>query len=386
MTPPTLLYLVTEDWFFWSHRLAIARAARDAGFRVTVATREDAHGERIRGEGFALLPIRMRRRSFDPVSEVAAIADLVALYRRERPAIVHQVAVKPVVYGTFAARRAGVPAIIDALDGLGFVYASARPAARALRPLVGLMLRYALNRPNVHVHLQNDDDRLTLRRAGALRHDRVAIIRGAGIDLGHFALLPEPDGPFTVAMAARMIHEKGIADLVEAARRASARGRAVRVVLAGAPDAGNPTAIPEAQLRAWAAAGLVEWWGHQADVRRVWAAAHVAALPSSGEGLPKALLEAASCGRALLASDVAGNREVVRPGETGLLVPYGDVDALAAALARLAADDGARRRMGAAARRMVEEAFSEAVVVRETLALYRSLVPDPAEAARANLS
>ncbi|MGE0717510.1 MAG: glycosyltransferase family 4 protein [Alphaproteobacteria bacterium] len=375
MTAPTLIYLVTEDWFFWSHRLPIARAARDSGFRVAVATREDAHGARIRDEGFALLPIRMRRKTRSPFAEAAAVADLVDLYRRERPVIVHQVAIKPVVYGTWAARRAGVPAIIDALDGLGFVYGSSRMAARLLRPPIGLLLRYALNRPNVHVHLQNDDDVATLRRAGALRHDRVAVIRGAGIDLDHFARLPEPDGPFTVAMAARMIHEKGIADLVEAARRVTASGTPIRVVLAGAPDVGNPTAISERQLRDWAAAGLAEWWGHQTDVRRVWAAAHVSALPSSGEGLPKALLEAASCGRALLASDVAGNREVVLPDETGLLVPYADVEALAAALARLARDADLRRRLGAGARRMVERAFSEAVVVGQTLALYRSLVP-----------
>ncbi len=375
MSRPTLLYLVTEDWFFWSHRLPIARAARDAGFRVVVAAREDGHGDRIRGEGFALAPIRLRRTSVDPLAELAAIRDLVAIYRRERPTIVHQVAIKPVVYGTYAARRAGVPAIINALDGLGFVYGSARLSARLLRPPVGLLLRWALNRPNVHVHLQNEDDRATLERAGALHHPRVAIIRGAGIDLDHFAPMPEPDGPFTVAMAARMIHEKGIGDLVEAARRVTRSGTPVRVVLAGAPDPGNPTSISETELRAWVAEGLVEWWGHQADVRPVWAAAHVAALPSSGEGLPKALLEAASCGRPLLATDVAGNREVVLPGRTGLRVPYRDVAALADALARFAQDPDARRRMGRDARAMVESAFSEDVVVRETLALYRGLAP-----------
>lgn len=375
MTRPTLLYLVTEDWFFWSHRTPIARAARDAGFRVVVATREAEHGDRIRAEGFDLVPIKLRRTSLNPLAELAAVADLEAIYRRVKPAIVHQVAVKPVVYGTWAARRAGVPAIINALDGLGFVYASQRPAARLLRPPVGLLLRWALNRPNVHVHLQNEDDRTTLRRAGVLGHDRVSIIRGAGIDLEHFAPLPEPDGPFTVGMAARMIHEKGVGDLVEAARRATRAGTPVRIVLAGAPDRGNPTAIPESALRAWAAEGLVDWWGFEADVRKVWAAAHVAALPSSGEGLPKALLEAAACQRPLLATDVAGNREVTLPGETGLRVAYQDVAGLTEALIRFARDPGERRRMGLQARRLAETAFSEAVVVRETLGLYRRLVP-----------
>ncbi|ROP83076.1 glycosyltransferase involved in cell wall biosynthesis [Stella humosa] len=375
MSRPTLLYLVTEDWFFWSHRTPIARAARDAGFRVVVATREDAHGDRIRGEGFELVPIKLRRTNVNPLAEMAAIGDLVDIYRREKPAIVHQVAIKPVVYGTWAAARAGVPAVINALDGLGFVYGSQRLSAKVLRPPVGLLLRWALNRPNVHVHLQNDDDRATMEKAGALRHGRVSIIRGAGVDLDHFAPLPEPDGPFAVGMAARMIHEKGIGDLVEAARRATAAGTPVKVILAGAPDTGNPTAISEAELQGWAAEGLVDWWGFQTDVRPLWAAAHVAALPSSGEGLPKALLEAAACRRPLLATDVAGNREVVLPGETGLRVAYQDVAALTEALVRFARDPEARRRMGAAARRMVETAFSEEVVVRETLALYRRLAP-----------
>ena len=383
MSAPTLLYLVTEDWFFWSHRLPIARAARDAGFRVVVATREDAHGARIRNEGFVLAPIRLRRRSWSPIAELAAIRDLVGLYRRERPAIVHQVAMKPVVYGTWAARRASVPAIVDALDGLGFVYGSTRPAARLLRWPVSLALGWALGRPNVHVHLQNEDDRAMLARVGALRHGRVSIIRGAGIDLAHFTPLPEPPGPFTVAIAARMIAEKGIDDLVEAIRRLVASGTPARLLIAGAPDRDSPTAIPEPTLGAWGALPFVEWRGHVADVRTVWADAHVCALPSSGEGLPKALLEAAACGRALIATDVPGNREVVRHEDTGLLVPYRDPGALTAALARLAHDPATRQGMASSARRMVEREFSEAVVAAKTLALYRSLLP-PAEAA--NLS
>ncbi|MGE0723698.1 MAG: glycosyltransferase family 4 protein [Alphaproteobacteria bacterium] len=375
MSAPTLLYLVTEDWFFWSHRLPIARAARDAGFRVVVATRENAHGDRIRAEGFALAPIRLRRRAWSPPGEIAAIEDLVRLYRQERPSIVHHVAMKPVIYGTIAARRTGVPAIINALDGLGFVYGSSRPAARLIRPGVSRLLAWALGRPNVHVHLQNEDDRATLVRVGALGHDRVSVIRGAGIDLGHFSPLPDPPPPFTIAIAARMIAEKGIDDLVDAVGALNAAGTPARLVLAGAPDRDSPTAIPEAMLAAWSALPYVEWRGHVGDVRTIWADAHVSALPSSGEGLPKALIEAAACERALVATDVPGNREVVRDGETGLVVPYRDVAALAGALARLSADPALRRRMALAARAMVEREFSEAVVAAATLRLYRSLLP-----------
>ena len=381
---PVLLYLVTEDWYFWSHRLPIARAARAAGWEVLVATRVAEHGERIRREGFRLVPIGLRRRSLAPWREVAAIAELARLYRRERPDLVHHVAMKPVLYGSLAAALAGVPAVVNALAGMGYVFTSSGVKARLLRPLIRTAFRWLLDRPNSRLILQNPDDIAAMTGAamtgttvakGTVTAERVALIRGSGVDIQIFRPREEPEGTPVAVMVSRMLWDKGVGELVEAARLLRRREVPLRVVLVGPPDPDNPASIPERQLRDWDAAGDVAWWGERSDIAEIWAKGQIAVLPSHREGLPKSLLEAAACGRPMVAADVSGCREIVKDGVTGLLVPPSDAGGLADALERLARDPDLRRRLGAAARDLVEREFSEEAVVAQTLALYRSLVP-----------
>jgi glycosyltransferase involved in cell wall biosynthesis len=371
---PVLLYLVTEDWYFWSHRLPIARAARDAGWEVLVATRVGNHGERIEREGFRLIPINMRRRSLAPWREIAAVVELMRVYRRERPDLVHQVAMKPVLYGSLAAAIVGVPAVINALAGMGYVFTSSGVKAQLLRPLIRTAFRWLLDRPNSRLILQNPDDVAVMTKT-TMSPERVMMIRGSGVDIDAFARSEEPEGAPVAVMVSRMLWDKGVGELVEAARLLRQRGVPLRVVLVGSPDPENPASIPERKLRDWDASGDVAWWGERSDVAKIWTNCHIAVLPSYREGLPKSLLEAAACGRPLVATDVSGCREVVRDGATGLLVPPRDVRALADALERLAGDRDMRRRMGAAARDLVAREMSEQVVVAQTVALYRSLAP-----------
>jgi glycosyltransferase involved in cell wall biosynthesis len=372
---PRLLYLVTEDWYFCSHRLPVARAARDAGAEVVVATRVSAHGAAIRAEGFRLVPLAWRRGSHAPLAELRAILDIVSLYRRERPDLVHHVALKPVIYGSLAAVLAGVPHGINALTGLGALFIGSSARTRLLGALARAALRPLLNRPGGRVILQNADDRLLLEERGLLRHDRVALIRGSGVDVGRFAPTPEPDGPPVALLVARVLRDKGVGEFVDAARLLKARGIAVRMQLAGPTDPDNPAAIDQATLHGWQSEGIVEWLGPVADMPGLWAKSHIAVLPSYREGLPKALLEAAACGRPMIATDVPGCREIVREDETGLLVPAKDATALADAIARLTGDAALRQRLGTRARAVAEVEFAEDVVVRETLALYRELLP-----------
>ena len=371
---PVLLYLVTEDWYFWSHRLPIARAARAAGWEVLVATRVAEHGERIRREGFRLVPIGLRRRSLAPWREVAAIAELARLYRRERPDLVHHVAMKPVLYGSLAAALAGVPAVVNALAGMGYVFTSSGVKARLLRPLIRTAFRWLLDRPNSRLILQNPDD-VAAMTEGTVTAERVALIRGSGVDTQVFRPREEPGGTPVAVMVSRMLWDKGVGELVEAARLLRRREVPLRVVLVGPPDPDNPASIPERQLSDWDASGDIAWWGERSDIAEIWAQGQIAVLPSHREGLPKSLLEAAACGRPMVAADVSGCREIVKDGVTGLLVPPGDAGGLADALERLARDPDLRRRLGAAARDLVEREFSEEAVVAQTLALYRSLVP-----------
>lgn len=377
--PAKLLFLVTEDWYFCSHRLPIARAARDAGFAVTVATRVNRHGAQIRAEGFELVPLAMKRANSNPLRELLALWEITRLYRRLRPDIVHHVAVKPALVGSLAARFAGIPRVVNAIAGLGYVFASPSLKAQLLRPVISLGFRALLNGPLNRVIVQNPDDQRLLAERRLVAPERMALIKGSGVDLAHYRPAPEPAtgpaAPPVAALVSRMIWDKGIGVLVEAARILKTRGVALKILLAGQPDEENPAKIPVQQLQDWHNEGIVEWVGFCDDVAGLWARSHIAVLPSwYGEGVPKSLLEAAASGRPIVAVHGPGLREVVRDGVTGILIPPRDATALAAALQRLAEDAGLRGRLGQAARALAEQDFGEAAVIRDTLVLYRTLL------------
>lgn len=373
---PRLLYLVTEDWYFCSHRLPMARAARDAGFDVVVATRVNVHGEQILSEGFHLHPLTWRRRDRGPAS-LFAVLMIARLYRRIRPDLVHHVALKSVVFGSLAARLVRVPAMVNALTGLGYVFIAKTLRARLLRLLITQALRFLIDRPRSRVLLQNADDLQVLLKHRAISGDRVTLIRGSGIDATYFSPLPPPPKttPIICALVGRMVASKGVAVAVEALRIVRAKGVDVELQLVGMPDPENPDSIGPAQLTAWAEETGIRWLGHVADVREVWRHAHIAVLPSAGgEGLPKSLLEAAACARPIVASDVPGCREIVVSGVNGERVPPSDPDALAAAVMVLVRDPARRCRYGAAGRRMVESDLSAEAVGRQAVTLYRNLL------------
>jgi len=374
---PRLLYLVTEDWYFWSHRLPMAKAAQRAGFAVGVATRVAEHGERIRGEGFALHPLNWRRGSTGPLASLAAIAEIARLYRRERPRIVHHVALKPAVLGSVAALLAGVPAVVNAVTGFGFVAASPSLYARLLRKPVSLALAHLIERANSRVIVQNEDDRRLLIALNPAAEPRIGVIRGSGIDLGRFAVTPEPPAPPVVAgFAGRLLADKGVAVLVEAQQRLRRHGLDLRLLIAGTPDPENPSSIDAATLARWRSLDGINWLGQVQDIRELWQRAHIAVLPSRREGLPKSLLEAAAMARPLIASDVPGCREIARDGLNALLVPPDEPEALARALERLASDAELRRRFGAASRALVESDLAAEAVGAATVALYRQLIEE----------
>jgi glycosyltransferase involved in cell wall biosynthesis len=349
----------------------LARGAVAAGFDVTVVTRVQVDGPRIAATGARVAPLAIRRRNANPFGELRTLARLVGLYRSIRPDVVHHVALKPVIYGTIAASLAGVPRIVNAMAGLGFVFTSRRPMARLLRPLVLASFRWLLGRPGGRVVLQNPDDRCELVSAGAVLPDRITLIRGSGVDLAEFPATAEPPGPPVVVLPSRMVRDKGVGEFVEAATELRRAGVDARFVLCGDPDPENPTSVSPAQLEAWKASGVVEWWGYRADMARVFEECHLVCLPSYREGLPKVLLEAAASGRAIVTTDVPGCREVVRHGENGLLVPARSVQPLAQALKELMEDPERRARYGRRGREIVAAEFSIQKVVEAHVALYR---------------
>ncbi len=370
MGKPTILYLVTEDWYFCSHRLPVARAARDAGYRVVVACRVTNHGEAIHAEGFELQPVKLHRSGLNPFAELASFREILALYKTVCPDIVHQVALKPILYGSWAAFLAKVPAVINAFAGLGHLFTSQSRKATVARTIVRLGAGPAIRRTEVTSLFQNDDDRKTALAAGIAVAERSVLIRGSGIDTEGYRPVGNKPEPPVALLASRMLTTKGIFEFAEAARLLNDRGVAVRMVLGGEPDQLNPASIPAETLASFP---HVEWRGRIDDMPKALNEAAIGVLPSYREGLPKSLLEAAAAGLPLVAFDVPGCREIVQEGVNGFLTPPQDAIALADAIERLATDRGLRERMGAASRKRAVEEFAETVVAEQTMELYETV-------------
>lgn len=368
----TVLFLVTEAAYFLSHRLPLGRAARDRGARVVVACRLGPHRQTLEAEGFEAADIPFNRSGRNPLEDLRTLRAIIALYRRAEPDLVHHVAMKPVLYGSIAAWRCGVPAAVNALGGLGFLFISQGPGARALRAIISAAFGRLLNRYNSVLIVQNGDDRAVFEGIG-VRPGRIRVIRGAGVDTGQFRPSPEPDGPPVALCVSRLLRDKGIGELVAAARLLKAKRHPLKVRLVGGVD-DNPASFSAAEVEGWAEQGVVECAGPRDDIAAEYAACHIAVLPSYREGLPKSLLEAAACGRPMVATDVPGCREVCRDGETGLLVPPRSVEPLAEALQRLADDAALRAEYGAAARKAAEREFAEEIVIESTMALYSEML------------
>jgi len=364
-----LLYFVSEDWYFCSHRLPLAIAAKDAGYDVVVVTRVTVHGERIHEAGLRLVPFEMSRRAMNPFSEVLVLWRLIGVYLREKPDIVHHVAIKPVLYGTLAARLCGVRHVVNALAGMGWILASGTRLARVMKWWVLSLFRVIL--PRTSVIVQNRDDADLIRSLGC---QRVHLIRGAGVDVAAIDASSEPPGPCVVLLAARMLWDKGVGEYVEAARILRARGASVRMLLIGEPDDSNPASIPRETLCAWHDTGVVEWLRYRDDVPALLRGSHIVCLPSYyREGIPKFVLEGLAAGLPVVTTDTPGCRETVAEGVNGFLVSPKDALALADALDRLVSNAKLRKSMGRESRNLAMAEFSSERIIAETLAVYGSL-------------
>lgn len=370
-----LLLNVNVAWFFLSHRLAIARAARDAGFDVHVAGDivSDEEIAAVRHEGLTFHRLRLSRGGLLPGRDLAYLAQLTRLMRRLRPDLVHNITAKPIVYGTLAARALGVRAILNAISGLGYSFSGDRDRWLLSR-LVAAAYRVALRSPRILVIFQNGDDLEAFVGARIIDRAQAILIRGSGVDLAQFAPSAEPTGPPRVVLPARMLRDKGVIEFARAAQLLRSRGTEASFLLAGMLDQANPAALSGDELTRLQQQRGVEWLGQVADMPMLLRSVHVVCLPSYREGLPKALIEACAAARPIVATDVPGCREVVDHEVNGLLVRVRDVPALAAALQRLLSDAEMRVRMGAAGRRKAEVEFGVGAVVRATLGVYRKLL------------
>ncbi len=371
--PPRLLFVVTEDWFFVSHFLSVAAAARDAGFDVAVTgrIRDEALRRRIEAAGIRVIPSAHERGHFGPLAMLRHARAFARLFRAERPAIVHLVSVRLIVIAGLGALLAGVPHRVQAVTGLGLMGASRSLKARLGRMALGGLLRGPLGGRRAHFVFENREDPALL----GLDPDgsRVTIVGGAGIDPEREPAQPLPPmPPLRAALVARMVHSKGVDVAVAAVRSARAAGAPVELSLYGEPDAENPRAVPPEQLRRWAEEPGIAWHGHASDIGAVWRSHHVVLVPSrGGEGLPRSLLEGAAAARAVVTTATPGCATFTRDGIEGFVVPPDDPEALADALVTLAHDPALLERFAEAARARVLDGFTTHQVAEDFVAVYR---------------
>ncbi|MGD9637666.1 MAG: glycosyltransferase family 4 protein [Alphaproteobacteria bacterium] len=368
---PKIIFFVTEDWAFCSHRLPVARKARDIGFDVYVVARESSCRSKIEKEGFNFVSLGINRGGINPFKELKTLIDVIKIYAREKPDIVHHVALKPILYGSMAALITGVKSRVNAFTGLGTIFTGNDLIRKTVRLFLKPLLKFILTRKNTALIVQNDDDFAVFQKLGI---KDLTKIEGSGIDCSYYTSQEEPSGEIIkAALVARMLKEKGVIETVEAAKILKNDNVKIKIVFVGDTDNENPSAIPEELLKKWDSDGLIEWQGKRNDILNVWKENHIAILPSWREGLPKSLLEASACAKPMIASDAVGCRELVKNNINGLLVPLKSPSDLADALKKLSQDAPLRQKMGKAARQMAENIYDEKIIAEKTAKVYKRL-------------
>lgn len=367
MRPKKLLLVVNVDWFFISHRLPVALAAMKQGYEVHLACGVTGREHYLKGLGIVIHPLPLSRSGLAFASEIKAIASIFTLIKRLKPDLVHAVTIKPVVYAGLASKILGVCGRITSISGLGFVFIDRSFKARILRFFVKGLYRFVL-RGSSAVIFQNPTDRQLFVSSGIINSDQAHLIPGSGVELSAYPVAPLQLEPLVILLA-RLLKDKGVVEFVEASRSLAG---AARMVLVGDIDLHNPNSVTKDQLDAWVEEGVVEHWGFTDEVAKTLAQARLVVLPSYREGLPKSLIEAAACGRAVITTDVPGCRDAIIPNKTGILIPPRDAGALVIAIDTLLADHARLESMGQAGRKWAEERFDITDVVASHLKIYGS--------------
>lgn len=372
-----ILFVVNAPEFFVSHRLPLAVAAKKAGYEVDVASAFGNEVEKIQADGFSHHTVHFARSGQNPLVELQTLIQLVRLFRMERPDLVHLVTIKPVLYGGLAARVAGIRSVVAAVSGLGTVFVADSLVSKFRKWLVIRLYSIAFDQERLAAIFQNPEDRDTLLATDALRMSETRMIRGSGVALSDYPYVPEPEGRPVVVMAARLLRDKGVFEFVSAAHTLRERGVDVEMRLIGSSDPGNPTSVTDSDLERWEREGVVKLMGYRNDIAHQYASANIVCLPSYyGEGLPKCLVEAAACGRAVVTTDHPGCRDAILPDKSGLLVPIKNKVALADAIQQLVESPELRWRMGKAGRALAEDTFDIEKVVDQHLRIYEELLGD----------
>lgn len=374
MNQRKLFIIVNVDWFFLSHRKDIALSAQNVGWDVTIVTADTGKLKNIEALGLKTINLPMSRSGMNIIEELKTLNWLRKLYKREKPDVVHHVGMKTILWGTLAAKFSKVRGVVNAISGLGGFFAEDNKGL--LAKVMPVVLRFSHAHKNLLCIFQNDDDWGLYVKHGIIKHEQGRFIKGSGVDLNQFCYTPEPkEGKIKVMLTARMIAEKGVFLLTEAAERLRSKyeGKVQFLLVGGLDD--HPGAITKEQLDAVCDGEYIQWLGYRTDVRELLKQCHIMAFPSYYmEGLPKSLIEANAIGRPIITSNSVGCKETLVDGYNGFLIPTKDVDALVEKLDLLLDDADLRVKMGKAGRQYAEKYFSIESVVQKHLDIYNELL------------
>lgn len=384
MVNKRIAFVVNHAAFFVSHRLPLVDGARQEGFDICLLTGQAGSKEmeqsavmQLRAAGILHRRAAFRSSGMNPLVECFGLLQLAWFIFRFRPDIMHCVSPKGLIYGGLVARVCRVRGLVLAISGMGYAYTTGtrRSGVRFLvRRVYDALAGFAFHHPNVRVIVQNLDDRQAMIDKRLTHASLLSLIPGSGIDLSLFEDCNASNKSNIVLLPARMLKDKGIEEFVKAARRIRAVAPDWRFLLAGAAGYDNPSSIQETQLQAWQAEGCIEWLGHVNDMTYLFRESSIVCLPSYREGMPKALLEAAAAGCAVVTTDVTGCREAVEPGVTGDLVPVRNSNALTNAILCLIKDKSRRQAYGARGQERARTLFSIDSVVSQTMKIYEELL------------
>jgi len=365
-----LLFLVNVDYAFASHRLPIALRAQHLGYDVHVATLITDKKEELERHGLMVHPLPMKRGMAGLFSEIKNFFEILSVFRKVKPDVVHLVTAKSIIFGGIAARLFATTGVVAAVPGLGSMFIGQGLKSKITKSLISQLFKFVLNGKNTKVIFQNPDDRDQIVKLTGLRQDQIEMIRGSGTDLRHYQYSPISPGRPVVVLASRLLGDKGVREFCEAAKQLKEANIDAEFLLAGNTDPSNPSSIPEQELLDYQQAKIINWVGHTDDIPSLFQRAHIVVLPSYREGLPKVLIEAAACGRPVITTDVPGCRDAIMPDVTGLLVPVKSVTPLADAIRKLIENPELCIQMGRAGRAFAEQTFDINQVVETHLKIY----------------
>ena len=366
-----LIIVISKDWSFWSHRLPLAKSAIEAGYEVTLVTKVNKFEKKIKEEGINIININFARSSKSPLTDLFNIIKLICIFRKEKPDIIHNVALKTILISSLASLFSRRTVVINAFTGLGYVFSSNQLQAKIIRLFIKPIFRIIMRRSNNWTIFQNPDDLNLFNDLGLIEPDRSILIRGSGVNTSEFSKSADTNETPVVMLASRMLWDKGVGEFVEAAKRLNKDNIKAKFVIVGDIDNDNPMSIPIKTIKQWVNEGHVDWLGYSSSMPETLSSASIVCLPSYREGLPKVLLEAAAVGRPLVATDVPGCREIVKNNENGILVKLKNVDSLYNAIKSLILNKEMRQSMGESSRALVESQLSTDIINNQILEFYK---------------